>query len=74
PNDLREGTFNEVRSIVMDKKRRTNPKDFFVIIKPSRDATYNNTTNILDEMKIDDVKAFALVDISPDEYHLIASR
>ncbi len=53
----------------MDKKRRTDPKDFMVIIKPDKDATYKNTVNILDEMTIDGVKRYAMVDISPDEYN-----
>jgi len=44
-----------------------------VIIKPTKDATYKNTVNILDEMKIDDVKRYALVDISPDEYKFISA-
>ena len=43
-----------------------------VIIKPTKDATYKNTVNILDEMTIDGVKRYALVDISPDEYRFVA--
>jgi len=42
-----------------------------VIIKPTQDATYKNTVDILDEMKIDDVRRYALVDITPDEYKFI---
>ena len=74
PSKLQVSTFtkNAIRDIILDKKRRTDPKDFMVIIKPTKDATYKNTVNILDEMKIDDVKRFALVDISPDEYKFIA--
>ena len=36
-----------------------------VIIKPDKDATYKNTVDMLDEMKIDEVKRYALVDITP---------
>jgi biopolymer transport protein ExbD len=57
--------------VILDKKKRTDPKDFMVIIKCTADATYKNTVDILDEMKIDDVKRFALVDITPDEYKII---
>ncbi len=68
---LKSTTFKAVRDIIIDKKRRTNPEDFVVIIKPSQDATYKNVVDIVDEMKIDDVKRFAQVDISPLEYSLI---
>lgn len=68
---LKATDFKKVRDIVVDKKRRTDPKDFVVIIKPSVDATYKNTINILDEMTIDGVKRYAMVDISPVEYNYI---
>jgi len=63
--------FKKVRDIVIDKKNRTDPKDFVVVIKPTVDATYKNTVNILDEMTIDDIHRYAMVDITPDEYKLI---
>jgi biopolymer transport protein ExbD len=68
---LQATDFKKVRDIVIDKKRRTDPKDFVVVIKPSVDATYKNTVNILDEMTIDGVKRYAMVDISPVEYNFI---
>jgi biopolymer transport protein ExbD len=68
---LKPTDFKKIRDIVVDKKRRTDPKDFVVIIKPSVDATYKNTVNILDEMTIDGVKRYAMVDISPVEYNFI---
>lgn len=46
-------------------------KDFIVIIKPDEDATYKNTVDILDEMTINDVKTYAMVDILPQEVELI---
>ncbi len=68
---LKATDFKNMRDIVVDKKRRTDPKDFVVIIKPTVDATYKNTINILDEMTIDGVKRYAMVDISPVEYNYI---
>jgi biopolymer transport protein ExbD len=75
PSKIQTSTFkkNAIRDIILDKKRRTDPKDFMVIIKPTKDATYKNTVDILDEMKIDDVKRYALVDITPDEYKFVAA-
>ena len=46
-------------------------KDLVVVIKPDDEATYKNTIDILDEMAINDVKAFAVVDITPQENSLI---
>lgn len=36
----------------------------------SADATYGNTVNILDEMKISDIHHYVLTDITPYEYQL----
>jgi len=71
PSKLQQTNWKGVRDIILDKKRRTDPKDFMVIIKPTQDATYKNTVDMLDEMTIDDVKRYALVDITPDEYKFI---
>ena len=71
PTKIQSSTFKGIRDVILDKKRRTDPKDFMVIIKPTADATYKNTVDMLDEMKIDDVRRYALVDISPDEYKIV---
>jgi biopolymer transport protein ExbD len=71
PTKIQTSNFKAIRDVILDKKRRTDPKDFMVIIKPTQDATYKNTVNLLDEMKIDDVKRYALVDITADEYKII---
>jgi len=46
-------------------------KDMMVIIKPNDEATYKNTVDILDEMTINGVTRFAMVDIFPVENDLI---
>jgi biopolymer transport protein ExbD len=70
-SNFKTTTFKEVRNVIMDKKRSTDPKDFMVVIKPDDDATYKNTVDILDEMTINDVKRYAMVDIAPVEIQLI---
>lgn len=47
-------------------------RDLVVVIKPNEEATYKNTIDILDEMAINDVKRFAMVDLFPIEKELIA--
>jgi biopolymer transport protein ExbD len=71
PTKIQTSNFKAIRDVILDKKKRTDPKDFMVIIKPTQDATYKNTVDMLDEMKIDDVKRYALVDITPDEYKIV---
>jgi biopolymer transport protein ExbD len=46
-------------------------RDLVVIIKPSPDATYKNTVDILDEMTINDVKTYAMIKILDQEMELI---
>ena len=71
PTKIQTSNFKAIRDEILDKKKRTDAKDFMVIIKPTKDATYKNTVDMLDEMKIDDVHRFALVDITPDEFKYI---
>ncbi len=56
-----------IRKVLIDKKRRTPEDDLVVVIKPNEEATYKNTVDILDEMTINGIKRFALVDITPNE-------
>jgi biopolymer transport protein ExbD len=46
-------------------------RDFVVVIKPDQDATYKNTVDILDEMTINNVKRYAMIDITPQEYEVV---
>jgi biopolymer transport protein ExbD len=71
PTKIQTSNWKTIRDVILDKKRRTDPKDFMVIIKPTQDATYKNTVDMLDEMKIDDVRRYALVDITSDEYKIV---
>lgn len=46
-------------------------KDLVIVIKPDEEATYKNTIDILDEMAINAVKRYAMVDLFPAEKELI---
>lgn len=71
PATAKTTDFRNIRSILLDKKRRTDTAWFQVILKPSANATYGNTVNILDEMKIDDIHHYVLTDISTAESQIM---
>jgi biopolymer transport protein ExbD len=71
PVNLKATNFKGIRDEILRKKKSTNPEDLVMIIKPSEEATYKNTVDILDEMTIAEIKRYAMVDISPDEYALV---
>lgn len=60
-----------IRKIIIDKKRSTPVDDLVIVIKPNEESTYKNAVDILDEMTINQIKRFALVDILPIENELI---
>jgi biopolymer transport protein ExbD len=70
-SNFKTSNSKNIRDVILNKKRNTNPSDFVVILKPDAESTYKNTVDMLDEMTIDDVKRYALVDISPVEDELI---
>lgn len=72
-SNFKSATYKEIRQVIIDKKKSTNPEDFVVVIKPGPEATYKNTVDILDEMAINEVKRYALVDIFDQELALMAA-
>ena len=69
--NFKSSTYKTIRDEIIQKKRSTDDKDFFVVIKPNDECNYKNVINILDEMAINVVKRYALVDISEGENQLI---
>lgn len=57
----------QIRNVIVAKKERTPEQDFFVVIKPSENSNYGHIIDILDEMKISDVKRYALANFSEAE-------
>lgn len=71
PTKIQATTFKGIREQILMKKKTTPVDDLVMIIKPTADATYKNTVDILDEMTIAEIKRYAMVDISPQEYELV---
>lgn len=65
----------QIRDAVQANKRKIGEKDFVVVIKPTKESTYKNLVDMLDEMAITKTKRYALVDqLTPDEEKLIADK
>jgi biopolymer transport protein ExbD len=76
--------YAEIRNIIQKKRedvikmgrslgyaKDSADKDMVVVIKPNSEATYKNTVDILDEMTINNIRRFALVDITDPEKQAI---
>lgn len=71
PATMQTTGYKDVRDVILKKKASTPETDLFIIIKPDKDATYKNAVDILDEMKIDDINRYAMVNPTADEYNKI---
>jgi biopolymer transport protein ExbD len=69
PRQMHPVVANAIRQVILDKKKRTNPEKFMVIIKPGKDSNFETLVNVIDEMTIDNVKRYAMVDLDPAEYN-----
>jgi len=65
--DMRTGkkyTYQGIADLVKDRKSN---KNFSVVIKPAKNATYKNTVDMLDVMTTEQIKHYALIDITTIE-------
>jgi biopolymer transport protein ExbD len=65
-SNFQASNFKDIRNVIMRKKQQADT-NLVVVIKPNDESTYKNFVDILDEMRIDVVKRYAVVDISPVE-------
>ncbi|MBG9377430.1 biopolymer transporter ExbD [Panacibacter sp. DH6] len=70
-SNFKSSNFKDIRSELIKKKQNTDTADLVVVIKPSDESNYKNVIDILDEMSINVIKRYALVDISPQEDELV---
>lgn len=83
-SNFMSSTYKDIRDVIIKKKKDvmengrrlgypkdTLDKDLVVVIKPNEEATYKNTVDMLDEMTINQVHRFALIDITEDENKLV---
>lgn len=73
-NSLHETNYSAegLRSVLLNKRtiienKFGDAKEFVVLIKPTAEATYENIVDALDEMLINDVPRYVLMDATKDE-------
>ena len=65
--DLRKAIQESAKTVPADK--------FVVVLKPTKESTYKNMVDLLDEMAIIKIKRYALVDVlTPDEKTLLKDK
>jgi biopolymer transport protein ExbD len=70
-SNFKATNFKEIRDEIIHKKQTTDTADLVIVIKPNDESTYRNVIDILDEMAINVIKRYALVDISPEEDYFL---
>jgi biopolymer transport protein ExbD len=70
-SNFKSTNFSGLRQIVIDKWKSTKADDLVIVIKPDNDSQMRDVVDALDEMTINGVKRYAMVDISEPETMLI---
>jgi biopolymer transport protein ExbD len=71
PHKMQVTELNASRNIIIGKKKRTDPEKLMVIIKPGKESNFRSLVCIMDEMTINGIKHYAMVDPDPVEIGLI---
>lgn len=71
-SNFKSSNFKEIREVILNKKRSTNAEDLVIVIKAAPQSKFRDVVDILDEMTIDDIKRYAMVDISDSEKQLVS--
>ena len=65
----------EFRQALQENVRKVGGEKFVVVIKPTKESTYKNMVDVLDEMAITKLKRYALVDeLTPAEKTLLKDK
>ncbi len=66
-------SFKEIRKVIIEKKRTTDPKFLYIIIKPTDGSNYRNVVDMLDEMTINVINSYSIGDVDEIEKKLVKS-
>jgi hypothetical protein len=69
-------TKNGIRNIIQEKQKLLAGKrnELLIMIKPLDNSSYNNLMNSLDEVMINDVKKYAIMDVTEEEKNWVAQH
>lgn len=70
-SNFKSSTMKQIRDVIINKKRTTPKEDLVIVIKAGKESTYRDVVDILDEMTINDIGRYALVDIADVEEQLV---
>ena len=70
--DLKTGIGNVIRE--KQKHLGERKKELMLLIKPMETSSYSNLMNTLDEVHINDVKKYAIIDVTEAEKKLVESQ
>lgn len=70
-SNFKASNFKEIREVILNKKRTTNAEDLVIVIKPGERSKFRDVVDILDEMTIDDIKRYAMVELADSEKEFI---
>jgi biopolymer transport protein ExbD len=59
---------------MMDRLKAGSRKELMLMIKPTKESNYQNVVDMLDEVAINDLKHYALMDITEDEKKIIEEK
>ncbi len=73
---VQKASFKTIRSIIVDKKRRTDSNFLMYLIKADKESTFGDNIDLLDEMAICKVPSghYAEVDITEKELEIIRDK
>lgn len=74
-NDISAGkkfTYSELGNFIKNEKEKDSSIAF--IIKPAKEATYKRTIDILDQMTINNIKKYNLLELTKEEENFIAQH
>jgi biopolymer transport protein ExbD len=62
------------KQLVLDKVKQGGRKNLILMIKPTSESNYKNVVNLLDEVLLNDVKRYAIMDITEEEKKMLQEK
>lgn len=66
-SNMKSSNYHDIRNVIMKNKRSSDTSFFMVVIKPLPESNYKNAVDILDEMTINEIHRYAMVDATAEE-------